>query len=423
MRSGKNFALNIRFATALANEPRGNQDSDVAFCGKSKSTIYRVFLKDLLQWVGKENYTHNKADGTGTFSFKQADGSRITRDFYSFGYGDADSHENISGSTFGLAYLTEGIFCHEDFHKQMMARLSIDDGPGARSRLFGDTNPSGPFHWLWKKVINNPDLLSAGDVRAFAFNFYSNLSLSESYRESLKREYGPGSLWYLRQIEGLWVMAEGVIYASVFDEKRNTCKPEELPKTFDELWAALDYGTTNPFNLGLWGEARGKSWRIDEYDHDSATQGQLTNGQYLERISKFLEDYSEHYNKPINMLIIDPSAASFKADLEDYETDDDGHRAWRSLGIPVVDADNEVEPGIKTVAGKLYQGLIVVCTRCKRWLSEVGTYAWDPKAQERGDDKPIKRNDHALDETRYGHHTRRNYYDPYAGFGLKGQLY
>ena len=29
-------------------------------------------------------------------------------------------------------------------------------------------------------------------------------------------------------------------------------------------------------------------------------------------------------------------------------------------------------------------------------------YSWDPKAQARGEDKPIKRDDHAVDAERYG---------------------
>lgn len=369
----------------------------------SKSTIYRVFLKDLFQWIGKNSYVYNKQDGTGRFTFRRADGVEFSRDFYSFGYGDADSHENISGSTFGLAYETEGIYAHEDFHRQLMARLSIKG-----SKHFGDTNPAGPHHWLWKKVINNQEMLRAGDVRAFPFNFDSNLSLDHSYKESLRREFGEGSLWYQRMILGLWVMAEGIIYGNSYDEKRNTCAPEELPATFDELWASLDYGTTNPFVLGLWGESGGKSWRIDEFVHDSSKKGQKTNGQYVADIAEFLGEYSRFYNLPIEELILDPSAASFKADLNDQETDDEGHRAWRSLNIAVKDADNAVDEGIKTVANRLYRGLIVICKRCKRWLGEVGVYAWDTNAQARGIDQPIKKDDHAMDDTRYGIYTRRN---------------
>lgn len=413
VRSGKNHVLNIRFAEALATAPRGNEDSDVYFGGKSKDTVDRIFLRDLFKWVGEGNYTYNRSRGKGTISLIHPRMGRFTREFFCFGYGDADSHEAISGATIGLAYMTEGIFCHEDFHKQLMARLSIDEG-GSYSMLFGDTNPAGPQHWLWKTVINNPAMLGLDLVRAFLFNFYSNPSLTEEYREALRVQFGPGSLWYLRLIEGLWVMAEGMIYAHSYDEARNSCTPDQLPRRFDHLYTAMDYGTTNPFVLGLFGEAEGKTWLIDCYDYDSngsnknKQTGQRTNGQYLADISEFLSEYQRHYDQQIEELIIDPSAASFKADLNDWVTDDEAHRAWRALGIPVTDADNEVETGIKHMASALHQGQLVVCTRAKRFHDEVGVYAWCPKAQARGLDQPIKDNDHAMDMTRYALMTRKN---------------
>lgn len=419
VRSGKNHVINIRFAEALGTAPFGNEDSDVYFGGKTKDTVERIFLRDLFKWVGEGNYTYNRNKGKGTISLLWKNTkTRFTREFYSFGYSDADSHEAISGATLGLAYLTEGIFCHEDFHRQLVARLSIDEGPNAYSMLFGDTNPAGPAHWLWKKVINNPDLLNSGDLRAFLFNFYSNPSLTESYREMLRRQYGPGSLWYLRLIEGLWVMAEGVIYGSVFNPERNTCQPEDLPTEWDELWCAIDYGTTNPFVCGLWGTAQGKDWLIDSYDHEGGTQGDKTNAQYLADITEFLTQYSRFYEKPITSLYIDPSAASFKAELLDWRTDDRIHDSWRKLGITVVDAENEVLEGIKTVHGKLHRGEIVACAggRNKRWHNEVGVYAWCPKAAARGEDAPIKKEDHSLDQTRYGIHTRAIKLDPFAGW-------
>lgn len=407
VRSGKNYSLNIRFSEALGHYPKGNEDSDVYFGGKTKDTVYRIFLRDLFSWLGKGNYTYDKSKGKGTISLKWKNGGRFSREFFCFGYSDADSHEAISGATIGLAYLTEGIYCHEDFHRQLIARLSIDEGPDAYSMLFGDTNPASLLHWLWKNVINNPDLLASGDLFAQLFNFYSNPSLTEAKRDELRRQFKPGSLWYQRMIDGIWAMAEGAIYAAVYDEARNKCRAGELPAHFDELWSSLDYGTTNAFVLGLWGEAQGKSWLIDAYDHDGASDGHRTNGQYLEESAKFLSEYSRFYGLPIDELIIDPSAASFKADLLDDEMDDEAHRAWRNLNIKVTDAENDVEPGIKFMDGKLWRGEVVVCDRVKRFHDEIGTYVWDPKAQALGLDKPLKKNDHAMDMARYGLYTRR----------------
>ena len=43
----------------------------------------------------------------------------------------------------------------------------------------------------------------------------------------------------------------------------------------------------------------------------------------------------------------------------------------------------------------------IVAENCPNLLREFASYIWDSKAQERGEDKPVKENDHALDALRY----------------------
>ena len=44
-------------------------------------------------------------------------------------------------------------------------------------------------------------------------------------------------------------------------------------------------------------------------------------------------------------------------------------------------------------------------------IAEYSEYVWDPKAQERGEDAPLKQNDHGKDMERYFHDTlTRNAY-------------
>lgn len=68
VRAGKNHVLNIRFSELLATWPTGNEDSDVYLGGKSKDAVERIFLRDLLKWLGDGNWTYNKARGRGTFN-------------------------------------------------------------------------------------------------------------------------------------------------------------------------------------------------------------------------------------------------------------------------------------------------------------------------------------------------------------------
>lgn len=61
-------------------------------------------------------------------------------------------------------------------------------------------------------------------------------------------------------------------------------------------------------------------------------------------------------------------------------------------------ANNDVNNGIMTTARFLQDGVIKIHRGCKDCIREFGLYRWDEKS---ADDRPIKENDHAMDETRY----------------------
>jgi phage terminase large subunit len=45
---------------------------------------------------------------------------------------------------------------------------------------------------------------------------------------------------------------------------------------------------------------------------------------------------------------------------------------------------------------------------CPAVIGEFPSYSWDDKAARKGEDKPVKINDHGLDATRYGCATSRS---------------
>ena len=90
----------------------------------------------------------------------------------------------------------------------------------------------------------------------------------------------------------------------------------------------------------------------------------------------------------IRAVILDPAAASFKAELEK-----DGYKVKK--------AKNDVLDGIRFVATQLLSGSIFVDASCENLLKEFASYIWDAKAGDRGEDKPVKEHDHAQDALRY----------------------
>jgi hypothetical protein len=87
-------------------------------------------------------------------------------------------------------------------------------------------------------------------------------------------------------------------------------------------------------------------------------------------------------------IYLDPAAASFKLEL-------------RRLDLPVMDALNDVIPGIRTTHKFITHKNIVIHKSCKNLIEEIQTYSWDPKAADRGEDKPLKVNDHCVDALKY----------------------
>ncbi len=67
----------------------------------------------------------------------------------------------------------------------------------------------------------------------------------------------------------------------------------------------------------------------------------------------------------------------------------------------MIEAENEILNRISDVSTMLRQERIAIHKRCKRTIEEFGIYSWDSKAADRGEDAPIKENDHCQDAVRY----------------------
>ena len=71
----------------------------------------------------------------------------------------------------------------------------------------------------------------------------------------------------------------------------------------------------------------------------------------------------------------------------------------------VLNADNDVENGIQLTDTWLSNEIVVISPNCHWTTGELNNYIWDIKMQEKGEDKPVKINDHACDALRYHNYT------------------
>lgn len=362
VRSGKTYASIWRWIRFVVEGPPG----PLLMVGKTERTLKRNILDPIAQMVGNANFRH--VIGAGECYL-------YGRPIMLAGANDERSEGKIRGMTLVGAYGDELTLWPESFFGMLLSRLSL---PGAQ--LFGTTNPDSPFHWLNVNYLEREADLS---LRRFQFRLEDNPSLPAEYVEQLKREYT--GLWYKRFILGLWVQAEGAIY-DMFDPDIHVV--DDDPAEIGIVYTGADYGTANStvFIVLAW-DVQARRWiALHEYVHDSRKTGrQKTDAQYSEDYRAFMRDVGLFPQS----LELDPSAASFALQLRR-----DGVQHVRA-------ADNAVLDGIRDVARAFSTGQLVVHRRCERLIASLLSYTWDPKAQKRGEDAPLKQNDHEADALRY----------------------
>jgi PBSX family phage terminase large subunit len=361
VRSGKTMASIIRWIKYLQDAPPG----DLLMSGKTKHTIRRNVLQDFFEIIGRNNYRFNSTDG-----IIECFGRRI----HVVGANDERAEEKIRGMTIAGWYDDETTLKPESFFKQALARMSVE---GAKAFL--TTNPDSPYHWLNTDYLENEELIASGILKRFRFTFDDNLALSDEYKESLKKLYS--GLWYKRMILGLWVMAEGAVYDMFSDEVHVV---DQLPDRFERYFVGVDFGTSNATVFLLIGQIGNAFYVIKEYYYDSREKGrQKSTPEYSSDFKEFISGVS------VSRIFIDPSAAPLIVQL-------------RRDGIHNIrQADNDVTDGIAAVASALSTNRLFVHRSCKNTIKEFMSYVWDEKAQKRGEDKPLKQFDHAMDALRY----------------------
>lgn len=375
IRSGKTIAMICSFLQWTMETFQGE---DFIIAGKSIGALKRNVLKPMFQILSAWGipYDYNRSE-----NFIIVGGNT----FYCFGANNEASQDVLQGLTAAGALADEVALFPQSFVDQMIGRCSIDG-----SKIFMNCNPRGPYHYMKTEFIDK-----AAEKRIYHLHFTmdDNLSLSERVKERFRRMFS--GVFFKRYILGLWVMAEGIIY-DMFDESVH--KVPTVERIYSEYYVAIDYGTQNPTTFGLWGKY-GKSWyKVKEYYYSGRDEGkQKTDEDYYKDLEKFIGPISQEqvvddygfYSSKLKGVIVDPSAASFIALIK------------QKGELPVRDASNEVLDGIRNVATALKTGLIYYNDCCINTFKEFYSYAWDPKAQERGEDKPVKENDHCLDGDRY----------------------
>ena len=248
--------------------------------------------------------------------------------------------------------------------------------------------------------INNKELTREGIVKVWHFNLNDNYHLSDKYKEELKRVNRKSKVSYKRNILGEWVIAEGAIY-DTFDEDIHVQRAH--PQDMDEINICCDYGVSTVTTFGVMGvqkHHKGNTYYLlDETYYDAEEKGVAQSD--TERVQDIIRLQNKYKLNRKSTLFLPHDAASLKAQC----------KKDKRLKMKIRTYAPNTYRDINTIQDLFNTNHFFIDPKCKNSITQAQTYSWDIKAQQRGEDKPLKINDHCPDMWRGGilgpRHNRR----------------
>lgn len=372
VRSGKTYVSLIKWAYRVRTAPKHKK---FLMVGYTSDTLVRNVLAVLLEQFGEANIDFS-------LSKKEASifGHKVMLEYAH----DEKASGKIRGITLDGAYCDEVSLYPESFFKMLMTRLSKR---GATCTC--TTNPDVPTHWLKTDYIDREDDLNE---KCWFFHLDDNTFLDADYVASVKKEFT--GVFYQRFIEGLWVLADGLVY-SAFDKDKHWIK--SYPLTFNhnslrgsewtDIIVGVDYGISNPtaFVMLAW-HIPEKRWEVVRCYEYGTKMGEpaKTDAELYDDLVKFIGNDCPNY------VYIDPSAESFAVLID------------KKKQFRLRDADNSVNKGIGFTNTLFKQNKLFIWDSCTPMLRELYAYSWDSDASKKaGKDIVKKDNDHTMDALRY----------------------
>lgn len=268
----------------------------------------------------------------------------------------------IRGMTAFGAYVNEASLANEKVFKEIISRCS---GDGAR--VVFDTNPDNPEHWLKKEYIDS----KSENIISYHFELDDNTFLSPRYIQNIK-ESTPSGMFYDRDIRGLWVTGEGVVYSDFDSNKHFISDVDNIE--FETYIAGVDWGYSHFGSIVVFGIDKLNNWYLLE-----------------EHAKQFKEiDYWAEVALDIKARYGNINFYCDSARPEHVER-------FRRERIRAINADKSVLSGIEEVARLIKLGrFFVVSDKVKMFKKEIYNYVWDEKTG-----NPVKENDDVMDSMRY----------------------
>ena len=289
---------------------------------------------------------------------------------------DSTAVSKLQGLTLAGAYLDDAGNIRRLFVDEVIQRCSV---VGAKVLL--SCNPEGPGHWIKTDIID-------GDVDSvlLEFSLKDNPVLNPEYVRFLLQTLSGHMLE--RRVFGRWAASQGLIWPHIETHAG-------IPAGFEPQWMdlAMDCARSSSSHGVFVGVDGQRAAVLGEWVYSQRHQGDRDAEWQVKDMASAFRSCAVRYglDEEPRAAWYDPAASTFGAELRDLF----GNARVRK-------ADNDVKVGIEFTRGILDKGRLTVDREaCPQLLRQMSVYEWDEHWAARGEDKPVKHNDHGPDALRY----------------------
>lgn len=368
VRAGKTYIDNLIFLYELMRVAKLAKQLDdkhpqFILAGASSGAIYNNVIAELSRQFGidlkADKHNHYHLFGVDIVPVYTASIAGLTgaRGFTAYG-----------------AYINEATLANQEVFNEIRNRCSMRG-----SHIICDTNPDIPTHWLKTDYIDNKD--PKAGIISYTFTIDDNTFLDKEYVESLKASK-PKGMFYDRDILGLWVTGEGIVYQD-FNKDTMVIDDSEIPEGL-HYYCGVDWGYEHPNPILLLGDDdQGNTYVLRDYTKKH---------KFINYWVKIAQNLQDEFGS--NLIFYADSARP------------DNVNEFQTAGINCINANKNVLPGIEYVAQKMREGKFFIAESCSQGLmNEIYQYAWDETTG-----LPLKENDarhnDRLDALRYAIYSR-----------------
>lgn len=283
------------------------------------------------------------------------------------GGGKADSFKSMRGNSYGMWLATEINLHHENTIREAFNRTAA----ALDRKIYWDLNPDNPNHPVYEYHIDKYiELGKKGELNVNYGHFLvqDNPIMTEKKLKTIHAQYTPGTVWHKRDILGLRVVAEGLIYEKFADE------PEKyLTDNLSNLMTinvGVDFGGNKSKHTFV---ATGITHNYEKLivliteKHEPDTPDTL-NRQFVEFVKRVLKEFGN-----IDTIFADSAEQVLKKGLQKALFDN-------NINIKVKDSiKNEIIDRIRLVNSLIATNRFFYTENCETLVDALSTAVWDDK--------------------------------------------